>query len=344
MFFIPCMAWRFDKQIIRGEISNVVRGRVTGRIWLCGVDEPLVLDLAGDCAPDLAGCTLAFENPAPEPFADEHRPFPMQDGQVGDITAAQKGREFDLPMDEALELMRKGESPSSHWVNRLYLEWFSNGNGRVVIQTSQYRLTISEPMWRLSDEEYRASRESSSESFATGMWIDADDVFVSDDDGEGEEWKRSDDDPSGDDDFLFDPMDNAVWMPVREILIKYGFTPLRSAEVSDEHLYGRLWELIHALATRRIFLHYTGHLDDRALYEWLDGFLDEPNADCPLEAEVNTRVDVSDGSTGSDAGLQIWLRFHATEQDRADWLERFPDDPMPPREKPVSDRDSRLPK
>jgi hypothetical protein len=27
---------------------------VTGRIWLAGADEPLALDLAGDCAPDLA--------------------------------------------------------------------------------------------------------------------------------------------------------------------------------------------------------------------------------------------------------------------------------------------------
>lgn len=338
------MAWRFDKQIIRGEISNVVRGSVTGRIWLVGVAEPMALELVGDCAPDLAGCTLTFENPAPEPFSNEHRPFQVQDGYVGDITAAQKGREFDLPMEEALEMIRKGGSPSSHWVNRLYLEWFSDGNGRVVIQTAQYHLTISEPAWTLSEEEYRASREASSEAFATGMAIDPEDVFARDDDGEGEEWKRCDDAPCADDDFLFDPMDNAAWMPVREILVKYGFTPLRSAEVSDKHLYERLWELIHALATRRIYLSYTGHLDDRALYEWLDEFLDEPNADCPLEAEINMRVDVSNGSTGSDEGLQVWLRFHATEQDRADWMERFPEDLMPPREQPVSDRDSRLPK
>ena len=36
------------------------------------------------------------------------------------------------------------------------------------------------------------------------------------DDGEGEEWKHADDAPNGDDDFLFDPFDNAEWMPVRD--------------------------------------------------------------------------------------------------------------------------------
>ena len=142
---------------------------------------------------------------------------------------------------------------------------------------------------------------------------------------------------------IFDPIEDAEWMPARSILIKYGFTPLRPAEVSDEHLRGRLWELIYALAGRRIYLHYSDHLDDRALYERLDTFLDEPCADCPLEAETNYRVDVSDAGSGSDEGIQTWLRFHASKKERADWQNSFPDCPMPPREKPAHDRDRFLP-
>ena len=59
----PGMSWRFHEHILRGELDNRSRGRVTGRIWLAGVEEPLALDLAGDCAPDLAGCVLTFKNP-----------------------------------------------------------------------------------------------------------------------------------------------------------------------------------------------------------------------------------------------------------------------------------------
>ena len=49
------MAWRFDEHILRGEIDNRTRGRVTGRLWLSGVAQPLILDLRGDCHPDLRG-------------------------------------------------------------------------------------------------------------------------------------------------------------------------------------------------------------------------------------------------------------------------------------------------
>jgi hypothetical protein len=37
--------------------------------------------------------------------------------------------------------------------NCLYLEWFSEANGRVVIESADYELTISAPEWRLTPEE-----------------------------------------------------------------------------------------------------------------------------------------------------------------------------------------------
>ena len=61
------MAFRIDEAVIRGEIDNTVEGRVTGRVWLLGREEPLVLNLEGDCWRDLAGTRLLFENPAPKP-------------------------------------------------------------------------------------------------------------------------------------------------------------------------------------------------------------------------------------------------------------------------------------
>jgi hypothetical protein len=35
------MAWRIEQSVVRGEIDNRVRGRVTGRLWLAGRPEPV---------------------------------------------------------------------------------------------------------------------------------------------------------------------------------------------------------------------------------------------------------------------------------------------------------------
>ena len=348
------MAWRFPEHILRGELENTVRGRVTGRIWLAGLAEPMTLDLRGDCAPDLAGCTFTFENPNPVPF-DDSTPSLDQRGWVGDITASQKLKVFDLPVEEALALIRSGQDAPWHFANALYLEWHSTTNGGITIQTAEFKLTVSAPAWTFTPGEYEASREATSREFIEWSktqfgWTD-DDLRAAEshdelfDDDAGEEWKREDDDDleKVDPMLVFDSFDDAEWMPSREILIKYGFTPLRPAWVGGEHLRGRLWELIYALAGRRIYLQCSDHLDDRALYAWLDTFLDEDCADCPLEAEMNYRVDVSDYTNGSDAGVQTWLRFFADEKERAEWQRHSPDDPMPPREKPAHDRDRFLP-
>ena len=146
------MAWRLHEHVLRGRIDNRTRGRVAGEIWLAGIDQPLVLELTGDCAPDLAGCELGFENPDAIPMATKP-PAPQQRGPAGDITAARKVRLFDVPPDEAIAMSRRGETPPEHMANAVYLEWFSERSGRVVIESADYRLQISEPAWRYTKEE-----------------------------------------------------------------------------------------------------------------------------------------------------------------------------------------------
>jgi hypothetical protein len=150
--FIFVMAWQLHEHILRGTIDNRRRGRVTGEIWLAGIDEPLLLELTGDCAPDLAGCELSFENPDPIPMTTKP-PAPQQRGPAGDITAARKVRAFDVPIEVALAMSRRGETPPEHIANAVYLEWFSDRSGRVVIESADYRLQISEPAWRYTKEE-----------------------------------------------------------------------------------------------------------------------------------------------------------------------------------------------
>ena len=152
------MAWRIHEHVLRGEIDNRTRGRVTGRIWLAGVKEPLVLDLEGDCDSDLAGCLLQFENPNPIELTTRPPAF-QQIGTAGEITGARKVRVFDVPVADAIAMTRRGEKPPESRGNALYVEWFSDLSGQIVIESSDYRLQVSDPLWRFTAEEL-AERES----------------------------------------------------------------------------------------------------------------------------------------------------------------------------------------
>ena len=151
------MAWRLHDHVLRGEIDNRTRGRVIGQIWLAGIEEPLVLELLGDCAPDLAGCLLRFENPRPLRMTTK-APTARQRGKAGDITASRKVRAFDVPFDEAYSMIKAGGKPPEHMANGLYLEWHSDLSGRVVIESAEYQLEISEPAWRFTKEELEESQ------------------------------------------------------------------------------------------------------------------------------------------------------------------------------------------
>ena len=148
------MAFRIHESVVRGEIDNRVKGMVRGRIWVEGRAEPVVLELKGNAWPDLAGCLLTFANPQKriphQPLASLH---PIQRGTIGDLTASRKVRVFDIPMPEAYLMCKRGEQPPEHMANSLYLEWFSEANGRVVIESADYELTISAPEWRMTPEE-----------------------------------------------------------------------------------------------------------------------------------------------------------------------------------------------
>ena len=60
-----------------------------------------------------------------------------QSGHVGDITADQMIKHFDIPVDELVRRLHAGENPLFTWRKCLYLEWYSNLNGRVVIQSTR---------------------------------------------------------------------------------------------------------------------------------------------------------------------------------------------------------------
>jgi len=164
--YSACMAFRIHDSVVRGEIDNRVKGIVRGQIWVAGRTEPVTLELKGNAHRDLAGCLLTFTNPleriSPAQLASLN---PLQRGSIGDLTASRKVRVFDVPLAEALEMIHRKEEPPEHMANSLYLEWFSEANGRVVVESADYELTISPPEWRLTAEE----EEQRARAAAAGM-------------------------------------------------------------------------------------------------------------------------------------------------------------------------------
>jgi hypothetical protein len=165
------MAWRIEKHVIRGEIDNREKGRVTGRIWLAGRDEPIALDLEGNAWRDLAGHTLRFTNPKfATPFDDDAGFATRQTGVVGDITASRKVRVPTCTDEELTAHLEARTKFPWAWGNSLYLEWFSETNGRVVIEAAHYQLDLDpERAWEMTTDEEEAQRSANGGAIVNSM-------------------------------------------------------------------------------------------------------------------------------------------------------------------------------
>lgn len=164
------MAWRIDEQLVRGEIDNRERGRVKGRLWFVGMAEPVRLDLQGNAWRDVAGHLIRFTNPRPKAGPpDVLKGFaPVQRGVVGDITASRKVKVPDCSMEEVMRLIGEGKRFPWHWGNSLYLEWHSERNGRVVIESATFAIEIDpDASWRMSKAEEARQQEENGRALTT---------------------------------------------------------------------------------------------------------------------------------------------------------------------------------
>ena len=204
------MAIRLDKSIIRGEITNETQGRVTGRIWLLGKPDPIELNLTGNCLRDLAGCRLHFENPVPRHDSAVTIVATLQTGVVGDMTASRKSRIPTVSDEEIMDYVEAKLPIPTRVANCLYLEWFSDLNGRMVVESTDFKLEITTSRWTMTAaEDVLQTRESQGnfhayldsitggpdaeeddeedEDFAGEDEEETEDEFSSQSDGEGDE-------------------------------------------------------------------------------------------------------------------------------------------------------------
>lgn len=176
------MAWRPTRFVTAGELDNTTFGWTTGWLELQGFAEPLRFKWLGNCWPDLAGWRFRIHRTEPEPGPEaeddeQTKDFSYisldQSGHVGDITADQLLKHFEMSPMEVARQLQEGQRPPFTWRKSLYLEWFSNANGRVVIQSTclaverigQRAFELSEQQWR----EQAAQNEEQIEYFLTQL-------------------------------------------------------------------------------------------------------------------------------------------------------------------------------
>jgi hypothetical protein len=137
--------------------------------------------------------------------------------------------------------------------------------------------------------------------------------------------------------------ESAGWQRPIDELQRAGPTLLPPDELTDETLGAKLWELLHNLACRGFYVLHTDHLSDREVYTelWQRGLRDE--ALLPGKCRTGGWYHDFLGSWGED-DMRLWLRFYATDDERAKQTRDWPDLPLPPKEPRPFNRDWRLPK
>jgi hypothetical protein len=119
------MAWRPHEQLVEGELDNTVPGKVTGWIRFVGMNEVVKLDLHGDFHRDIRGTKVRLSGCARDDGKARQclEGFsPVQTGEVGDMTA--------------------GLPPQDYVSGYVYLEWYSEQNGRVVLELDQDQIKV----------------------------------------------------------------------------------------------------------------------------------------------------------------------------------------------------------
>ena len=120
------MAWRPTEYLIEGVLDNTVPHKVTGYMKFAGLDKPVIFNLDGNFHRDIRGAKIQFANDtdtAPKEARGYMEGLSLeQTGSAGDIT--------------------KGEGDGADYVNYGYIEWYSNENGRVVIELDSEQIEL----------------------------------------------------------------------------------------------------------------------------------------------------------------------------------------------------------
>ena len=120
------MAWRPTQHLLEGELDNTTPGKVTGWMRFAGLKRKATFALEGNFHRDIRGAKICFRGDGnvddPEAKGDMQGFALRQTGKVGDITA--------------------GRPPYDYGVTYPYVEWYSQRNGRVVLELEPEQVEV----------------------------------------------------------------------------------------------------------------------------------------------------------------------------------------------------------
>ena len=139
------MAWRPSEQLIAGELDNTVLGKVTGFMHFAGVKGKVKFDLEGDFHRDIRGCKIVLKGDFHHDIhgckivlKGEMESF---DGYMKGFSKNQKGRVGDVTAGNSIGKDENGK-PIYDYVSYPYIEWYSNKNGRVILELEPDQIEI----------------------------------------------------------------------------------------------------------------------------------------------------------------------------------------------------------
>jgi hypothetical protein len=119
------MAWRPSRFLLEGELDNTTLGKVVGWMKFAGMRCKVTFDLIGNFHRDIRGAKIRFKGDGKEgdPEASSYmKGFAChQSGKVGDMTAG---------------------LPPIDYSTYPYLEWYSEENGRVVLELDPEQVEV----------------------------------------------------------------------------------------------------------------------------------------------------------------------------------------------------------
>ena len=113
------------------------------------------------------------------------------------MTCSLKRKVPTIPMTELEDYFEQQKEIPYAWKNALYLEWFSIANGRVVIESTHFEITLSEHSWNLSETQEQQQRIENSQAMNQFMQLaidmaeaEAEISFESEQEADEYEWEK----------------------------------------------------------------------------------------------------------------------------------------------------------
>lgn len=130
------MAWRPNQYLIEGQLDNTINGKIVGYMKFYGLEKDIQFNLDGNFHRDIRGAKIRFSN-------DEYKDVKLEDAKnyMGCFSILQTGKAGDITSGNPSGTDADGK-PTYEYVKYGYIEWYSDDNGRCVLELESSQIEI----------------------------------------------------------------------------------------------------------------------------------------------------------------------------------------------------------